>query len=43
MCVLGEVRNGWQYGECMRTSGVGWFPLAFTEPLQTGSADATVR
>ena len=40
--LIGDARSGWQYGENMRTSQLGWFPLTFTEELQTGSADAHV-
>ena len=41
--LIGTQRDGWQFGENNCTRRLGWFPISFTEPLQTGSADAHVR
>ena len=41
--LIGAPRDGWQFGENNHTHRLGWFPISFTEPLQTGSADAHVR
>lgn len=33
LTLLGERTKGWQYGENQRTLLTGWFPLAYTEPI----------
>ncbi|XP_055929507.1 brain-specific angiogenesis inhibitor 1-associated protein 2-like isoform X2 [Argiope bruennichi] len=35
--LIGERNKGWQYGENLRNHRVGWFPIAYTEPILDSS------
>ncbi|KAI0221624.1 Brain-specific angiogenesis inhibitor 1-associated protein 2 [Lamellibrachia satsuma] len=39
IAVLGERKDGWQYGENIHTKSAGWFPISFTQPLSDRRAD----
>ena len=39
IALIGEKRNGWQYGENVRTHQLGWFPSSFTETIETSNSD----
>ncbi|GIY43700.1 SH3 domain-containing protein, partial [Caerostris darwini] len=35
--LIGDRNKGWQYGENLRNHRVGWFPIAYTEPILDSS------
>lgn len=41
IALIGERNRGWQFGENLRTQKMGWFPVAYTEILETLQSKST--